>query len=245
MRMAVSAVAAALMHVAAGGLLRGRGAPPPSMEPVAVATIVLVRAPRAGSASGPAIGDRPAARRPAVRPPPARRPPREAVAPTASVAEAPAPPAPVAQAAAAPAGERALPVAAGAGLAPGTVSPGGGSGSGGESIGGSAARGGHGDGAVGGGGRAGDGFLADLVARIRAHRRYPELARRRGIEGTVVLRFSVRPDGRVAALEVIGSADPALDEAARDAVLDAAPLPPVEGPVELPIAFALHDRGTR
>lgn len=87
--------------------------------------------------------------------------------------------------------------------------------------------------------------LAELAARIRAHRHYPELARRRGVEGTVLLRFSIRPDGGVAALEVIEGVDPALDEAARDAVLAATPLPPVEGTITVPMPFRLHDQENR
>lgn len=131
------------------------------------------------------------------------------------------------------------------------------SGAGGGSVGAATAEGAGGDGRGGGagaslGGGSGDrgpsgrdSALALLAARIRAHRRYPELARRRGLEGTVLLRFSVRPDGGVAGLEIVDSADPALDEAAREAVLAAAPLPPVDGTVTLPMPFRLREHDER
>ena len=93
------------------------------------------------------------------------------------------------------------------------------------------------------GGGTGDGTgnaIASLLARIRAHRRYPELARRQGIEGTVGLRFHVRPDGS-AEIEVVRSADPSLDEAAREAVIAAAPLPRLQGPQEIDLDFRLTD----
>lgn len=79
-----------------------------------------------------------------------------------------------------------------------------------------------------------------IVDRIRAHRQYPPLARRRGIEGTVGLRIAIRGDGSVD-VRVVRSADPSLDEAARQAVLAAAPLPSVAGPLDLDLAFRLHD----
>jgi protein TonB len=80
-----------------------------------------------------------------------------------------------------------------------------------------------------------------LRQRIREHRRYPELARRRGIEGVVGLHFQVRSDGSVADLAVTRSADESLDEAAREAVLAAAPLPPVAGVVEIDLEFRLRE----
>jgi TonB family protein len=83
-------------------------------------------------------------------------------------------------------------------------------------------------------------LLADAVARIRSARRYPELARRREIEGRVRVAFTVAPDGRVERISVKRSADPLLDEAACDAVRRAAPLPPI-GNAEIEIDFHLAD----
>jgi protein TonB len=84
------------------------------------------------------------------------------------------------------------------------------------------------------------GLIARLLSRVRAARRYPELARRRELEGTVRVGFAVAPDGRPLGLRVVRSADPLLDEAAREAVERAAPLPLVEGPIELDLEFQLN-----
>ena len=48
---------------------------------------------------------------------------------------------------------------------------------------------------------------------------YPPLARAAQIEGDVVLQAVVGPDGRVTEVQVVRTAHPLLDSAARDAVL--------------------------
>lgn len=83
---------------------------------------------------------------------------------------------------------------------------------------------------------------AQILARVRAHRYYPTLARRRGIEGTVGLSLTIAADGSVA-VRVVRSADPSLDEAARQAVLASAPLPVVPGRLDLDLEYRLDDRG--
>ena len=126
--------------------------------------------------------------------------------------------------------------------------------------------GGDGSGGSGGGGSAGDGHIGErgsgntrggggtggvgavggadvrrlIAERIREHRRYPTLARRRGLQGTVWLSLAIAPDGSVDA-RVSRGADPLLDEAAREAALAAAPLPFVDGTVEVPLTFRLLD----
>ena len=66
-------------------------------------------------------------------------------------------------------------------------------------------------------------LLADWLA---AHKTYPEAARRRGIEGEVVLRFTVDRSGRVLDVEVVrGAGSPTLDTAAETMLRDAV-LPP-------------------
>jgi len=82
-------------------------------------------------------------------------------------------------------------------------------------------------------------LIAQALARIRAERHYPELARRRGIEGTVHIAFVVGTDGHPRNITT-QAADPLLEEAAREAVLRAAPLPPL-GPAELDLDFHLDD----
>jgi protein TonB len=88
--------------------------------------------------------------------------------------------------------------------------------------------------------------LGDLLARIRqrieAAKRYPEDARRDGIQGTVSVRFRLRPDGQVERVEVIrSSGSRLLDEASLETIRRAAPFPPVRGWVQVPIAYTLAE----
>jgi len=70
------------------------------------------------------------------------------------------------------------------------------------------------------------GWNALLAAWLAANRRYPEEARRRGVEGEVTVRFSVAADGRVTDVVIAaGSGSSALDGAAV-AMLRGARLPP-------------------
>ena len=78
-----------------------------------------------------------------------------------------------------------------------------------------------------------------MLARVRAAKRYPELARRRELEGTVRVAFTVGADGRPRDLKIVRGVDALLDGAAREAVERAAPLPLVSGPIELELDFQL------
>jgi TonB family protein len=70
-------------------------------------------------------------------------------------------------------------------------------------------------------------YAAEMLSRIRYHWRIPELAYI-GVRGVVHVRFYIERDGRVTGVEVIGSsAHPPFDFAARDAVIEASPLPPL------------------
>jgi TonB family protein len=123
----------------------------------------------------------------------------------------------------------------GAGSGPGVGSgPGPGSGSGP----GPGSGPGSGPGAAGGPGGAGD-VAALISARIQAHRRYPLLARKRGLEGTVEVVFRVDAAGNVTDLRVDKSAGELFDAAAVEAVRAAAPLPACTQPVRVPIRFRL------
>jgi periplasmic protein TonB len=73
------------------------------------------------------------------------------------------------------------------------------------------------------------------------HTRYPTLARRRGLEGLVLVEFAVGADGSAEALSVVQSAGELLDGAAREAVERAGPLPRVPGRVQVPVRFRLSD----
>lgn len=69
-------------------------------------------------------------------------------------------------------------------------------------------------------------FLAQVRQRIDRYKHYPYAARRRQVEGRVTVRFMIRPDGTIDGLEVVKrSSSTLLDEAALQAVRDAAPFP--------------------
>jgi protein TonB len=56
-----------------------------------------------------------------------------------------------------------------------------------------------------------------LLSWLEAHKTYPEIACRRGQQGTVTLRFSVAADGNVLDVAVVtGSGSPLLDDAAQE-----------------------------
>ncbi len=92
-----------------------------------------------------------------------------------------------------------------------------------------------------------DAYKALLRSRIDAHKRYPSLSRRMGEEGTVVVSFRLNADGEISQLSVAkGSGSERLDEAALEAVRQAAPFPPFPEGVKrtswsfsLPLQFAL------
>lgn len=83
---------------------------------------------------------------------------------------------------------------------------------------------------------------------VDAHKHYPRMARRLGVEGRVVLAFTLRDDGRLAEVHVAeSSGSELLDEAALQAVRDAAPFPPFPDGIgrerwdfTLPLYFALN-----
>ena len=90
-------------------------------------------------------------------------------------------------------------------------------------------------------------YLQIVRMRIELCRKYPDVARRRQMEGCVVIRFAISPAGEIHRAEVVKSSRfPLLDEAALRAVRDAAPFPKppptqFKGEVllELPIMFEL------
>lgn len=73
-----------------------------------------------------------------------------------------------------------------------------------------------------------DQYMAQVRALIAKHKRYPALAKRRGIEGSLLLRLAVAADGSVEVdvIESSGTGSTLLEEGARAAVAAVAPLPP-------------------
>jgi TonB family protein len=91
--------------------------------------------------------------------------------------------------------------------------------------------------------RAGDGVAALSGVIRRAIQRaliYPAAARRRGIEGTVVAEFRINGEGLPQGVRITKSSGHGLlDKAAIETIVRAAPLPPVEEKIEVPITFRL------
>lgn len=83
-------------------------------------------------------------------------------------------------------------------------------------------------------------FLAQLKAKINRHKRYPRVARRKGLKGTVRVSFTLLKSGRVGAIRVRGT--PAFYRATREAVRSAFPIDPAAAPFSLPRRITLSMR---
>ncbi|MHB8881184.1 MAG: energy transducer TonB [Thermodesulfovibrionales bacterium] len=72
---------------------------------------------------------------------------------------------------------------------------------------------------------------------------YPFLARKKGLEGTVLMEFHISEGGIPGRIRIAaGSGHSILDAAAKETVQRASPFPVVSGTVEVPITFRLKDR---
>lgn len=70
-------------------------------------------------------------------------------------------------------------------------------------------------------------YKSKVLARLRSVKRYPEAARRKGLEGTAVLSFTINARGQVTAARISGrSGHVAIDGAALAMARNAAPFPP-------------------
>lgn len=84
------------------------------------------------------------------------------------------------------------------------------------------------------------GTIVAIRAAIEKAKNYPVLARRRGIEGTVVTGFRINSKGFPEGITITKSSGYSLlDNAARETIIRAAPLPSVTGNIEIPITFRL------
>ncbi len=73
-------------------------------------------------------------------------------------------------------------------------------------------------------------YLHSFKKRVETIWRYPETARRDGIEGNLVMRFSIIKSGKVEDIDILKSSGyPMLDDAAKQALLDASPFNPLPG----------------
>jgi protein TonB len=85
-----------------------------------------------------------------------------------------------------------------------------------------------------------DQILKQIIRKIEAAKRYPRVARKMGIEGKAVVRFKLKPQGQVEAVEIVeSSGSEILDQASLQTVRDAAPLPYKEGWLKVGIVFKI------
>lgn len=84
-------------------------------------------------------------------------------------------------------------------------------------------------------------YLSLIRTKIEHHKRYPLWARRHRLEGEVSVRFVLTPNGQVAAVSILKSSGrDCLDEAAIEAVQEAAPMPePPDGVLKKPTSMDL------
>jgi len=94
-------------------------------------------------------------------------------------------------------------------------------------------------------GTAGD-YFSMVRMKIERHKKYPYVARKRQIEGRVRLRFVIKPDGTVSAVELLERCRHSiLNEAALKAVKESSPFPTppkhlFSGPVTLEISIVFE-----
>jgi TonB family protein len=70
-------------------------------------------------------------------------------------------------------------------------------------------------------------YAAEMLRRIRYHWNIPEIARI-GVQGVTRIHFYIGKDGTVSGLQIMRESDhPPMDFAARDAIMNASPLPPL------------------
>jgi len=81
----------------------------------------------------------------------------------------------------------------------------------------------------------------DLVhAALERSKTYPRMARERGVEGVVLVRFRVLPTGEIEKVDIMqSSGSDILDTASVRTVYRAAPMPYVSGWIEVPISYVL------
>lgn len=108
--------------------------------------------------------------------------------------------------------------------------------------------GGTGDGAGGGtgsgvgSGLGGDPALAQIWKKINRSKYYPENAKARRIEGSPRVTFTIAEDGSVQGVAIAASCgEEILDDAARETIRRAAPLPFYPRPITLTVKYSLAD----
>ena len=75
-------------------------------------------------------------------------------------------------------------------------------------------------------------FLADIREKINQHKSYPRIAQRRGMQGTVTVKFTILGNGNVGNISVSGPK--VFHTSARNAVKKAFPIDAKNAPISLP-----------
>jgi protein TonB len=91
-------------------------------------------------------------------------------------------------------------------------------------------------------------YLAQIMASLARHKRYPDLARQRQEQGSVMIAFAIDRAGHVVSIDIRhGSGSAVLDSAAEAMVRDSDPLPPLPASyasarldMTFPVAFTLQ-----
>jgi protein TonB len=219
---AVAFVSAALHFVVAGAFVVPLARVVAPVEPAPLAVTLLDEPAPAGP---PAPIPVPPAPQAIAQPVPPKPKPVARVAPKPAPKPAPvanpdvvAPPAPIAEASGEAQGEATPPVAA--------APPSGGASNTGR-----------------GGGDAIAAYVAKVLREIEAKKKYPSLAKSRGVEGTVVVTLWISPAGGLERLEVGSNAPPLLVASTKDAIERAIPFPPPPSgmpSIRVPIRYALR-----
>lgn len=81
-----------------------------------------------------------------------------------------------------------------------------------------------------------------IRAALQANLIYPYIARKRQMEGSVMVSFRIDQSGNPESIRILkGSGYSILDSAARDTVVKASPFPAANNRIEVPITFTLKD----
>ncbi len=91
-------------------------------------------------------------------------------------------------------------------------------------------------------------YQQELQSWLQKHKRYPRRLKRRGVEGEVLLSFTLGSEGQLLNYRIIeGSGEPGLDQAAVELVQAASPMPPIpesmrltQYTAQIPLRYAIQ-----
>ena len=91
-------------------------------------------------------------------------------------------------------------------------------------------------------------YLGKVISRLHRQKRYPSDAKKRGVQGTAVVAFTINPNGSVSGIRLSRSAGSAsLDKAVLAMVRRASPFPPIPSglgrkriPISVPVRFRVR-----